>query len=59
MLEASKEDERYCILKTESCCVFVGNLNLREDKQLLETIILTGEEMATDSHIKNKEKSFS
>lgn len=32
VLEASKEDERYFILKTESCCVFAGHIDLREGK---------------------------
>lgn len=31
VLEASKENRRYCILKTKSCCVFVGHINLRKD----------------------------
>ena len=59
VLEASKEDEGSCILKIDNCCVFAGHVNLREDKKLLETVILTGEKMTTHSHIKNKEKSYS
>ena len=58
MLEASKEDERYCILKTEIRCVFASYENMREDKKLLETIILTGGKMTTHNHMKNKEKSY-
>jgi len=59
VLEASKEDERYFIFKTKNYCVFAGYVNLRENKQLLETVISTGGKMTTHSHMKNKEKSYS
>ena len=39
--------------------MFAGHVNLRENKQLLETVISTGEKMTTHSHMKNKEKSYS
>ena len=55
MLEASKENGRYCILKTEGCCVFAGHIDLRKDKQLLKTVVLIDEEMTTHSHMQNKE----
>lgn len=55
MLEASKENGRYCILKTKGCCVFVGHIDLRKDKQLLKTVVLIDEEMTTYSHTQNKE----
>ena len=51
MLEASKQNGRYCILKTEGCFVFAGHIDLRKDKQLLKTV----EEMTTHSHMRNKE----
>jgi len=38
--------------------VFAGYENLRENKQLLETVISTSEKMTTHSHMKNKEKSY-
>ena len=59
VLEASKEDEGSCILKTENCCVLAGYVNLRENKQLLETFMTTGGKKTTHSHMKNKEKSYS
>ena len=59
VLKASKENERYCILKTESCCVFAGHIDLSKDKKLLETIILIDEEMTTHSHMQNKEEIHS
>ncbi len=49
--EASKENGRYCILKTKGCCVFAGHINLKKDKQLLKTV----EEMTTHSHMQTKE----
>lgn len=51
VLEASKENGKYCISKTEGCCVFAGHIELRKDKQLLKII----EEMTTHSHMQNKE----
>ena len=38
VLEASKENGRYCILKTKGCCVFAGHINLKKDKQLLKIV---------------------
>ena len=49
VLEASKKNGRYCILKTEGCFVFSGHIDLRRDKQLLKTV----EEMITHSHMQN------
>lgn len=43
-------------LKTEGCCVLAGHIDLRKDKQLLETVVLTDEEMTTHSHMQNKEE---
>lgn len=60
MLEASKEDGRYnCVFKIDGCCMFASHIDLRKDKQLLEIVILTCEEMTTHSHMKNKEESYS
>lgn len=51
VLEASKENRRYCILKTKGCCVFAGPIDLRKDKQLLKIV----QEMTTHSHMQTKE----
>lgn len=35
VLEASKEDGRYCVFKINDCCMFASHIDLRKDKQLL------------------------
>ena len=38
--------------------MFAGHVDFREDKQLLEIVILKDEEMTTHSHMQNKEESY-